>query len=57
MQRYQVETDGLTFRSRFSRRYAVIDVKSLGIDGKPVAVLQTDDPERANSYADELNAP
>ena len=53
--RYQVETDGLTYRPRFSRRYAVVDTKRFGEDGKPLAVLQTDDPRRASDYAYELN--
>lgn len=56
--RYQVETDGLTCRSRFSRRYAVVDTRTMvqvGLEAKPAAVLETNDPRRARAYADELN--
>lgn len=53
--RFQVVTDGLTCRPRFSRRYAVIDTKRLQSDGKPMAVLETDDPRRAHSFCDECN--
>lgn len=58
MNRYQVDTDGLTLRPRFSRRYAVVDIEQLiqlGLDARPKAVLETDDPIRARAYADELN--
>ena len=53
--RYAVEMDGLTYRPRFSRRYAVVDTLRLGPDGKPPAVLETDDPRRARDYCAELN--
>ena len=55
--RFHVEADGLTCRPRFDRRYAVVDSFSMGWDGKPVPVLQTDDPRRAIEYADECNRP
>jgi hypothetical protein len=53
--RYQVETDGLTTRPRFDRRYAVVDTAKFDSDGKPAWVLQTDDARRASDYAYELN--
>jgi hypothetical protein len=56
MTQYLVVTDGLTTRPRFSRRYAVVDTLSLGVDGLPHPVLQTDDGVRARDYAHELNA-
>ena len=49
--RYEVETDGLTMRPRFSRRYAVVDTIKCG---RP-AMLETDDPHRAREFAYELN--
>lgn len=61
---YIVWTDGLTYRPRLDRRYAVIRedrVKFLeDADGRKYAGelcdLQTDDARRAREYADELNA-
>lgn len=54
--RFQIEVDGLTLRPRFSRRYAVVDTLRKGSDGKPTAVLETNDPRRARDYADECNS-
>lgn len=55
-QRFQIETDGLTMRPRFSRRYAVVDTERLNADGKPMAVLETNDQNRARDYAYECNS-
>jgi hypothetical protein len=49
--RYEVETDGLTLRPRFSRRYAVVDTSKV----ERPAVLETDNPQRARDFAYELN--
>lgn len=54
-QRYQVATDGLTTKPRFSRRYAVVDTTRLGTDGEYLAILETDDGRRAADYAHECN--
>jgi hypothetical protein len=53
--RYQIETDGLTYRPRFSRRFAVVDTHRMDGNGKPMAILETDDSRRAQDYADEVN--
>lgn len=53
--RYEIETDGLTTRPRFSRRYAVVDTKRHDPTGRPMAVLETDDARRAQDFAYELN--
>jgi hypothetical protein len=49
--RYEVETDGLIMRPRFSRRYAVVDTAKID---RP-AMLETDDARRASDFAYELN--
>ena len=56
MTRFQVEIDGLTLRPRFSRRYAVVDIRTMDATGRPAAVLQTNDKRRAAEFAEELNA-
>lgn len=54
-QRYEVQTDGLTTKPRFARRYAVVDTTRRDADGGYHAVLETDDPRRAADYAHECN--